>query len=467
MKHYPEHTNSFIEERLLSYVAHALAMAIFYFIAGVITTEIFAQDNIITAVAFAPEGFALAGVLIYGLRVLPGIFLGQIMLAVYHWTDIPPAIGIGTVNMLEAFIAYRILSRIDFNPKLERFSDIVKLIAIIVFVLQPFSALLGNLCLLSFGALTSEGFIDAIHTWWVGNIMGQILFTPLLLQLYYRQGSYKIQTIAFIFILFGIYDYVLQITFGMENSSLLLLFTLPLSLYLASRNVIYGLSASVSLAVTSLYFIHLRTGTFWGDDIKNSIINLNIYILVHVIIVLIVGVLLEEKERLVDTLKNMAHFDYLTGLPNRYLLRNEIEHAVDTATKNDKRCAICYIDLDNFKFINDNYGHHVGDVLLKEISTCMKKHLYSGDSLLRIGGDEFLIILNDIDDNESVQKRLTSMIRECSQDINFEGHHISATLSIGVAFCPQHGTNVKTLMETADKMMYEAKKEGKNRIIFA
>jgi diguanylate cyclase (GGDEF)-like protein len=163
----------------------------------------------------------------------------------------------------------------------------------------------------------------------------------------------------------------------------------------------------------------------------------------------------------------MAHFDYLTGLPNRHILREEIHHAVSMAEEHGFQSAICFIDLDNFKQINDLHGHFAGDETLKEVTQRLKDFVKAKDSLLRIGGDEFLIIFNHIESKESIDRHLRSLITRMEEPIPYETENFRITFSIGVSFCPEHGMTVKELMEKADHAMYQAKEKGKNQVCYA
>jgi|GEM_PF-1627958 len=449
---------------LLTTLLYSLGMTLTYFVSGVIATDIFTQHKLITVVAFAPEGFALAGVLIYGKKVLPGIFLGQMMLAVYHWSDLASAAGIGLVNTLEAYIAYTILSRVPFNPKLTRSIDVVWLIGLILFVLQPFSALLGNLCLYISGEIIRQELVHSLFYWWLGNVMGQILFTPFLLLIYYRLETFRWEKLLAVMFGFGLYNYVLQAAFHISNPSLLLLLTLPFTLFMAIRHIVYGLGGALSLALGSLVLIHYESGTFIQSDVAENIVNLNIFLLTHILLVLIIGTIFDEKHRLVEQLQSIAHYDYLTGLPNRYLLRNEIHRAVSLCRTHHTKSAICYIDLDDFKPVNDAYGHHFGDMLLQETTHRITRHLSTDDSFLRLGGDEFLVIFNRLDSIDEALQRLDAIMSDTTKPLIIEGKTMQISLSIGVAVCPDDGENVKELMEKADHAMYKAKTEGKNTI---
>jgi len=187
----------------------------------------------------------------------------------------------------------------------------------------------------------------------------------------------------------------------------------------------------------------------------------------HILLVLLVGVLFKEKEKAIHSLKNMAHYDYLTGLPNRHILREEIHHSVAMAEEHGDVAAICFVDLDNFKPINDQYGHAAGDATLQEVTQRLKRFVSAKDSLLRIGGDEFLIILNRIESKEVVDRSLHSLVEAMQEPITYGSVSLRISFSIGVSFCPEDGKTVKALMEKADKAMYCAKKRGKNQVCYA
>lgn len=443
-------------------------MALSYYVTGKISFNVFSQDMIVTMAAFAPEGFALAAVLIYGRTMLPGIFLGQLILALNSGLLPLASLGVSLVNVLEAYLALCLFNYFKLNRQLYSIHDIFGLIGIIVFFLQPFSALLGNSILYVLDQMNDASFLQNTFFWWFGNVMGQLLFTPMLLILYYNKQKVKIVHFILVFILFILLNYILQITLHINNVSILLMITLPTTLYLTTTNLSYASVASVILASISLYFTHLGLGTFTKEDSQiNNIIDLNFFMLSHILLVLLIGVLFREKNDAINSLKSMAHYDYLTGLPNRHLLREEIHHTVYLAHEKNQKSAICFFDLDNFKPINDTLGHHVGDGVLREVVKRIRLYTASEDAFLRIGGDEFLLILNNINSKEEVSKKLKNILSSITDIMYVENHKIEVSFSVGVAFCPEHGTSVEALMNTSDTAMYQAKEEGKNRFHYA
>jgi diguanylate cyclase (GGDEF)-like protein len=417
---------------------------------------------------FFPEGFALAGALIFGKRILPGIFIGQIFLALYNHSTLDFAIIISAGNTLEAFIAYKLFQYFKFNSNLHEVRDFFGLLFLIVFILQPISSLIGNSTLYFSGILPSTQFINSTFFWWIGNSLGQILLTPVLLLIYHNKEQIKLKYTIVVIVVTMALSYFFQIYLDVNNTSLLLILTLPATIYLATVNITYASISSMLLASTSLYFAQNNIGTFSCDSsVVYNILNINYFMASHIFLVLFVGILFKEKEDAIHSLESMAHYDYLTGLPNRHLLRQEIHNTAYLCHEKNKQSAICFIDLDGFKEVNDTYGHYIGDNVLKKIVEIVKPFTNAEDAFLRIGGDEFLIIFNSITSKEEIDEKLIKILLEVSKSMFIDGHKINISFSIGVSFCPEHGTTVQELMNASDNAMYKAKEEGKNRFVYA
>jgi diguanylate cyclase (GGDEF)-like protein len=443
-----------------------LLMAFLYYATGIISASFLSQDTIAIVSAFIPEGVALAGVLIFGVRVLPGIFIGQLLLAQFEWGNILVSLGVALTNTFEAYIAYKLFYKFNLQKDLKTFRDNVGLLIVILLV-QLFAALINNLILVFTQTICVGDFFQNSFYWWFGNIMGQILFAPLLMLIYSNTQTINIYKFILLIITTIIYNVVIQIYLPIDNISLFLLLTLPFSIYISTKNILEGVLVSVSFAMCTTYITHLDMGLFTNESTTiNNFIDLNYFILSHMILVLLIGTLFREKEEAIKELKSMAHFDYLTGLPNRHLLREEIHHAVLIAKDYNQKSAICYIDLDGFKKINDTLGHNIGDETLKNVVSRIRPHMFTRDVLLRIGGDEFLLILNNIQDDE-LNNRLNKILESIREPMYINQHLINISFSVGVAICPIHGITVKELMNIADNAMYKAKELGKNCIYYA
>jgi len=162
-------------------------------------------------------------------------------------------------------------------------------------------------------------------------------------------------------------------------------------------------------------------------------------------------------------LEHIAHFDALTQLPNRVLLADRLQQGIVQCQRRKQSLAVVFLDLDGFKSINDAFGHAAGDTLLIEVSQRIKAALREGDTLSRIGGDEFVAILADLENVRSCEPVLWRMLQAASSPVLHGNHVLQVTASMGVTLYPQDGVDADLLMRHADQAMYAAKEAGKNR----
>ncbi|PCI22623.1 MAG: diguanylate cyclase [SAR324 cluster bacterium] len=169
-----------------------------------------------------------------------------------------------------------------------------------------------------------------------------------------------------------------------------------------------------------------------------------------------------EIKRTEFKMEYQAYHDALTGLPNRLLFNDRLEKSLQSAQRHQQKLAVLFLDLDNFKDVNDSLGHQVGDLLLKSVSQKLLQCCREEDTVARLGGDEFVIILNKVQDHRDPIKVANRILQSLSQKIRLENHEIYAGVSIGISLFPEDGSDVDTLMRSADAAMYNAKKQGKN-----
>lgn len=166
-------------------------------------------------------------------------------------------------------------------------------------------------------------------------------------------------------------------------------------------------------------------------------------------------------------LRQMAHFDLLTTLPNRVLLADRLKQAIAQSHRRRQRLAVVCLDLDGFKAVNDTHGHKVGDDLLVSLSNRMRQSLRDGDTLARVGGDEFVAVLADLDDNTDCLPLLNRLLTAASLPVVVGESKLHVSASLGVTFYPQEEeADADLLMRQADQAMYQAKLSGKNRYQF-
>jgi len=183
-------------------------------------------------------------------------------------------------------------------------------------------------------------------------------------------------------------------------------------------------------------------------------------------------------KRAEEEIRLLAFYDGLTGLANRMLFRDRLEQTIAAARRDNKIFALLYLDLDHFKRVNDTLGHHIGDLLLKNVAETLKQNIRRGDTatrlgtdstdsmIARLGGDEFTILLPDIRDTESAAIVARRLIEAIPAIYNCDGHDVSVTTSIGISVFPEDGESADVLLKNADSAMYQAKDSGRNNYHF-
>ncbi len=164
-----------------------------------------------------------------------------------------------------------------------------------------------------------------------------------------------------------------------------------------------------------------------------------------------------------EQLEHIAHYDTLTNLPNRMLLADRLRHAMRQSRRHGYLVAVVYLDLDGFKNVNDTYGHDIGDELLIQLSRLMENTLREGDTLARIGGDEFVAVLVDLETYSDCELVLKRLLDAAKSPVHVEDYIVQVSTSIGVTLFPQDGVDADQLMRHADQAMYISKQMGKNR----
>ena len=170
----------------------------------------------------------------------------------------------------------------------------------------------------------------------------------------------------------------------------------------------------------------------------------------------------EAAEGAAEQMSHRATHDALTGLPNRDLLTDRLAQALTLAQRRGKRVALMYLDLDHFKQINDSLGHAVGDELLQMAARRLQEHVRQSDTVCRQGGDEFVVLLSEIEAVGDAARTAEKLIAALAEAYAIGTHRITLTLSLGISLYPDHGKDVQTIVSNADTAMYYAKARGRN-----
>ena len=159
----------------------------------------------------------------------------------------------------------------------------------------------------------------------------------------------------------------------------------------------------------------------------------------------------------------MAYYDQVTDLLNRILFIDRFKQDIKNAYRTDKKTALLYLDLDHFKEVNDTLGHYMGDLLLKETSERLMSCMRTTDTLARLGGDEFTAILNNVDNQASIERIAQEILDKLAKPFHLGNEEVYITASIGISIYPEDGEDVEVLLKNADQSMYAAKQHGRNQ----
>jgi diguanylate cyclase (GGDEF)-like protein len=171
---------------------------------------------------------------------------------------------------------------------------------------------------------------------------------------------------------------------------------------------------------------------------------------------------ISERKRAEEIINFQLYHDLLTNLPNRALFRDRLNLAISQARRQDTQLAVMFLDMDRFKVINDSLGHLAGDQLLQAVAGRLTTCLRDSDTLARVGGDEFNLLIPDITGREDAVMIVSKIFDQLKQPVELEGHEVFVSFSIGIALFPQDGASMEVLVKNADMAMYHTKSHGKN-----
>jgi diguanylate cyclase (GGDEF)-like protein len=211
----------------------------------------------------------------------------------------------------------------------------------------------------------------------------------------------------------------------------------------------------------------VNTPSWWNRE--HTLEVLGLVLLTMVAVLGWVGILRRQVHQQTEVIRrsearfrHLAEHDGLTGLPARNVLLERLELALDEIERQANSLALLMVDVDNFKHINDTMGHAVGDQVLIKIGTRLQESLRSSDTIARMGGDEFTVLLIGLNGQEEAQRLASHVVSKISEPMVLQGIRVEVSVSVGVATCPESGSDVKTLLRNSDAALYQAKARGRN-----
>ena len=227
----------------------------------------------------------------------------------------------------------------------------------------------------------------------------------------------------------------------------------------AAREVFIELAATANHeAHAELRFLHKNGTWIWLEAFGQNLLHDNS---VNAIVVNYRDI--TQRKATEKQLEYQAYYDALTGLPNRLLFRDRVVNAIAQAKRHRRGIAVMYLDLDHFKLVNDGLGHSVGDGLLSEVAARLQGSIRASDTISRLGGDEFTILLNDTNSTDAIFAIARKILASLAKSFRVNGHELFVTASIGISLFPADGEDVETLLKCADSAMYRAKELGRNQ----
>jgi diguanylate cyclase (GGDEF)-like protein/PAS domain S-box-containing protein len=567
------------------------AIAALYWLLGQGGGLLLSGYKVATLVAFLPAGLALACAILFGMRSLAGILLGQYLLGLGHGLPLALNAGLGVFAVLMALTGGALFHRLGLQVSLARSRDLTGLLGIIFFLVQPVHALFGCILLWHGGLLSPGQFAGQWLLWWSGSAMAQLLLTPVILSFYTGLtgnlsvlparsvglglaglslsalagwlsffGPFEISTIVLVaiswpvllciaitrplfwasaanlvflaFALSGLSTGRGPVDLGgqaglLNLNAFILVFTLPV-LYISSlfserlasahdlrlaasvfnhiqegilitsdrleildanpswlsvtgyrKSALRGQSMGVLLAgdgdgqTLDMIRQHLQQHDEWRGEVQARRQNGSAFPAALAIaavrdeqhqlehyVLMLMDISNQKAEE--SRLRKVALHDPLTGLPNRDLLMERLDRAMRQARRDKSHLAVCFMDLDGFKNLNDNHGHATGDAYLVAVARAIESGLREVDTVARVGGDEFVLLLTDLEVRTQVEpalKRIMEAVRRTAP----EGFAQILSASIGVSLFPDDFDNAAALVSGADRAMYRAKESGRNR----
>lgn len=440
-------------------------LVVLYFLAGVAGLQLQPLHTSGLTPLWPASGMAIALLIRYGLHLWPGIVLAMLGLAYYTGLPWPVGLLVGLTSAAEAALPLMLAYRLGFTQDLRQFHN-TWLFLMMALIGPLLNAALGSYIMLSFSPL-APAWNELFLTWYLGNSIGFLVFGATLLLVYQGFDGHKLFYKAAEIIPVALLTILISLAaFSWINSiqSVLILdLLIPLVMISALRNGAAGGLVPVFMALVLMMGLSQQLITPY---FKNDLINLLYLDVAQLWVIALTGLLVSgaQQERYRNQKRHwQAVHDPLTGLYNRYRF-DEFSRQVDKLQRQrDQQLCFMFLDLDDFKPINDRHGHAIGDQVLTEVAEIIRQNTRASDLAIRWGGDEFLIILQDCHAEFSRRfgDKLLTLIQQ--NPVYHQHHEIPISVSIGIADL-QPGKNLQTVLERADQAVYEAKKAGGNRL---
>jgi diguanylate cyclase len=446
-------------------VAFALVAAA-YFLAAKLGLRLASLHPSVSPV-WPATGFALGVLLVLGCRLWPAIWAGAFLANLTTAGTLATSLGIALGNTGEALAGAFLVNRFaGGRHAMERSWNIFKFAVLAAGASTTISATFG-VASLAAGGLVGPGTHGAVWlTWWLGDVVGALMVTPLVLlwAADWRLRWSLAEAGEALLILLSVVTAGLLMFGGLTPPYPVTFLYLPLLLWPAFRlGPREAATFAVVLAAIAVAGTLQGFGTFARASPNEGLLLLQSFMGVTSLTVIAVAAVVAERKRLAARLLHLADYDSLTEVLSRRRFKEELAHQLAKSMRYDTPAALLFVDLDEFKSINDRLGHAGGDRILSSVARLLRGRLRDSDVMGRLGGDEFAVLLPRADRPQA--SAVADMLLKAigSHATVVDGRTIIARASIGIALIPEHGTTAEQLLAHADAAMFVAKGAGGNR----
>lgn len=460
-----------------------LCVACIYIVTGLIGQQFAIAPGNITPI-WLPSGIMFALTLKFGAKIWPGIFLGAFfgnVWAYFSLSSLKTSLaavfaasfnGLGDVFAIVSMVVLLLRFTHSKSP-FEHSHSFFNFVALGAVVGPFISALFGVTSLVAAGFINAESYGYSLTNWWIGDGVGVLLFAPLLYSLLNPQRDkvnllYLSICLCFACVLSATVFELINPTYLFIKLIAILTPALFALMLFSGQQVVY--LVQLCIVIIAVYATYIGKGPFINAQILSPLVDLQLFIAVLSMIVFVLALLVEQKRKMFNVLSRqkrelelLYRHDKLTQLWNRYGIEEFLQLDLLRAVRSKHPFSLMIIDIDDFKQVNDKYGHLTGDQVLKALADLLTDQTRKGDLVGRWGGEEFIIISTEVE-LKKVQQMACKLV-ELVKKYNFRLNQ-PLTISIGYTLY-QPGDDEQSLIARADKGLYLSKNNGKNQATYA
>jgi diguanylate cyclase (GGDEF)-like protein len=447
-----------------------LCLCVIYYLAARLSLRLALVGHQVTPI-WLPTGIAVVALLLFGTRLWPGLTVGAFLVNAPIGPSLLGAAGIAVGNTFAPVLAVYLLRKVGFRKELERLRDVVAMVFLAALLGMSVSATFGATILMLSGSVPASGIVSTWSVWWAGDAMGVLVFAPFLLSLrgtsVYCAKPWRRRAEA-VALLGG----TVLIAHIVLRSRLKIEFLVFPALGVTAWRLGQRGTATAALLTSgiAIWAAVNGLGVFAGESLSEKMLTLQVFnasvALLSFVLAAVRTERLEhvaERKRAQDELVRQALHDPLTGLANRTLFMDRLTQALARSNRHPGTLAVMFLDLDRFKLINDSLGHSVGDHVLMCMAQRLREALRIEDTASRFGGDEFVVLCEDVQNEEDAIVIADRLALAMAQPMSMDAGSVVVTTSIGIAVANPKTDSAEDLVRNADSALYRAKERGRAR----